>query len=75
MAEGNGTSSNGTTRAVLIGQDHLANLLADILGKQQQTQQRQMEILERLTRSDKNSNTLGEFQHLKPHAFLEYPTL
>jgi hypothetical protein len=75
MAEGNGTSSNGTTRVVLIGLDHLANLLADILGKQQQTQQRQMEILERLTRSDENSNTLGEFQHLKPPAFLEHPTL
>jgi hypothetical protein len=56
MDEGNGTSSNGTTRAVLIEQDHLANLLADILGKQQQTQQRQMEILERLIRSDETRN-------------------
>jgi hypothetical protein len=40
MADGNSTNSNGNTGQALAGHDPLAKLLADILGKQHQTQQR-----------------------------------
>jgi hypothetical protein len=69
--DGNNTS-NGATGSIIpsaSSQDPWANLLANILGKQQETQQRQMEILERTTKSDANRNGLGEFQKLKPPTF------
>ncbi|BAH94833.1 Os10g0357350 [Oryza sativa Japonica Group] len=69
--DGNNTS-HGATGLIIpsaSNQDPWANLLANILGKQQETQQRQMEILERITKSDANRNGLGEFQKLKPPTF------
>ena len=74
----NGTShdgnNSGNTNAGLLVQELgdqsvLANLLTNILGRQQETQQRQMDILERVVKNDSNRSGLGEFQKLKPPSF------
>jgi hypothetical protein len=45
-------------------------LLADIIEKQERTQQRQMQIVEDIARSDVKRNRLGDFQKLRPPTFL-----
>jgi hypothetical protein len=50
-------------------QSALTNLLTNILGRQQETQQRQMDILERVMKNDSRRSGLGEFQKLKPPSF------
>jgi hypothetical protein len=62
-----GNSSDNNARLMMheLGdQSALANLLANILGKQQETQERQMDILERVMKSDSHRNGLAEFQKL-----------
>ena len=74
----NGTSrdgnNSGNTNAGLLVQELgdqsvLANLLTNILGRQQETQQRQMDILERVVKNDSHRSGVGEFQKLKPPSF------
>ncbi|XP_037474324.1 uncharacterized protein LOC119350746 [Triticum dicoccoides] len=74
----NGTSrdgnNSGNTNARLLVQELgdqsvLANLLTNILGRQQETQQRQMDILERVVKNDSHQSGVGEFQKLKPPSF------
>lgn len=61
--------ANGSTGMLLDEQGHLSQILADILGQQQQTQQRQMEIIERMARKDENRNRLTEFKKISPPSF------
>ncbi|XP_051185352.2 uncharacterized protein [Lolium perenne] len=72
MNNANGTSNSYSRDVVrdVDGQDHLAHLLADIIEKQERTQQRQMQIVEHIVRSDGKRNRLGDFQKLKPPTFL-----
>lgn len=62
-------TSNGAARLVVRDQDPLTSLLANILGKQQEAQERQMDLLERIARKEGNRLGVGEFQKLNPPAF------
>jgi len=69
---GHSTTQNGansSTGLVIAEQEPLSQMLADILGKQQQTQQRQMDIIECMARKDANRNRLAEFRNLNPPSF------
>ena len=69
--EANNTSGNNAGQMVheFGDQSALANLLTNILGKQQETQEHQMDILERVMKSESHRSGLGEFQKLKPPSF------
>lgn len=45
-------TSNGADSGLIV-QDPLTNLLANVLGKQQEAQERQMEILDRMARKER----------------------
>lgn len=77
MDGGNMNNVNGTSNSYsgdvvrnVDGQDHLTHLLADIIEKQEITQQRQIQIVEHIARSDGKRNRLGDFQKLRPPTFL-----
>ncbi|XP_044405708.1 uncharacterized protein [Triticum aestivum] len=68
-----GNNSGNTNTGLLVqelgDQSVLANLLTNILGRHQETQQRQMDILERVVKNDSHRSGVGEFQKLKPPSF------
>ncbi|CAM0954182.1 unnamed protein product [Alopecurus aequalis] len=72
LNNGNGASNSNSGDPVhdVVGQNQLALLLTDIIRKQEQAQQRQMQIMDRIVKSDGTCNRLGDFQKLKPPTFL-----
>ena len=68
--EGNNGNASQTTHE-FGDQGALANLLTNILGKQQETQQRQMDILERVMKTTTTVAVLGNFKNSNHHHSLE----
>lgn len=72
MNNENGASYSQSENVVrdVVGQDQLAHLLTGIFENQEQTQQRQMQIIEHIAKIDGTRNRLGDFQKLKPPSFM-----
>ena len=62
-------ASNSNSGHYLVEQNQLTQLLTDIIAKQEQAQQRQMEIIDHIGKRDGTRNRLGDFQKLKPPVF------